>query len=83
MFKGIVLSRILARYSVFMAIRAAEQKFRAAARAGRIPVAAGVIAGAVMGWLIAGFMGAIVGALAGALVVDSYRQPVYIRGRKW
>ena len=79
MFKGIVLSRILARYSVFMAIRAAEQKFRAAARVGRVPIAAGIIAGAAIGWLISGLIGAVVGALAGLLLVDSYKQPEYVR----
>jgi ABC-type xylose transport system permease subunit len=73
MVKGLVLSSILSRYSVFMALKAADQKLRAAARAGEVPVIVGVAAGVIVGWLIAGLIGSLVGGVMGAFIVDAYR----------
>lgn len=74
MVKGILLSRMVTRYSMFMALRAAEQELRSAAKAGKIPIAAGITVGIVVGWFISGFIGAFIGGLSGAIVINAYRR---------
>ena len=74
MIKSVMLSRIITRYSMFAALRAAEQKLRTAARAGRVPIVAGIALGALIGWVAAGFVGALIGGILGAVVIDSYKR---------
>ena len=74
MIKGMMLSRIITRYSLFAALRAAEQKLRIAARAGRVPIAAGIALGALIGYIAAGFIGVVIGGVLGAVVIDSYKK---------
>jgi uncharacterized protein YcfJ len=74
MVKGVMMYKILTRYSIFMAIRAGEQKLRSVARDGKVPIFVGVVAGAIMGYFIAGLLGAGIGSVAGAIVIDSYKK---------
>ena len=74
MIKGMVISRIITRYSVIMALRAAEQELRDASKAGKIPIIAGLAAGVVAGWFIYGLLGAVIGGAAGAAVIHAYKK---------
>jgi len=74
MIKGILASKIIARYSIMMALQAANQELREAARAGKIPVIAGAAAGGVLGFAIYGIIGALIGGAAGAVVIHSYKK---------
>ena len=74
MIKGMIISKIITRYSIIMALRAAEQEIREAAKAGKIPVAAGAVAGVIFGWLVYGFIGAGIGGAAGAVIIHAYKK---------
>ena len=75
MIKSIAISRIIARYSIGMALRAAEKEIRAYAKAGKIPVIAGVAAGGILSWLLSGnIVGAIIGGAAGAIIIHAYKK---------
>ena len=74
MIKGVLISKIITRYSIIMALRAAEQEVREAAKAGKIPVAAGAVAGVIFGWLIYGIIGAAIGGVAGATIIHAYKK---------
>ena len=74
MIKGMMLSRIITRYSMFAALRGVEQKLRTAARAGKVPIAAGVALGVLIGYIAAGFIGVVIGGVLGAIVIDSYKR---------
>jgi len=73
MIQSIVISRIVARYSIIMALKAAEQEIKTYARTGRIPVIAGLAAGVIVGRLISGVIGAVIGVVSGAMIIHAYR----------